>query len=139
MCQNKTQATKASVESFLDKVESEEKRKDAYSLLEIMHRITAEEAVMWGPSIVGFGTYHYKYESGREGDCFIVGFSPRKVAITIYIMPGFERHHQLMAKLGKFKTGKACLYIKKLRDVDMTILEELIKSSYQYMVNKYHA
>lgn len=94
---------------------------------------------MWGPSIVGFGEYHYRYESGREGDFLITGFSPRKNALTIYIMPGFARYDALMARLGKFKTGRSCLYINKLDDVDLSVLEELIASSVQYMVGKYGA
>ena len=94
---------------------------------------------MWGPSIVGFGEYHYRYESGREGDFLITGFSPRKKALTIYIMPGFARYDALMARLGKFKTGRSCLYINKLDDVDLSVLEELIASSVQYMVGKHGA
>ena len=138
MSQNKTHATEASVNAFLESVESEEKKRDAYALLEMMNRITKEKAVLWGSSLVGFGTYHYKYESGREGDFFMVGFSPRKVALTVYIMPGFERYHELMSKLGKYKTGKSCLYIKRLSDVDTDVLKELIETSYKQMLNKYH-
>ena len=91
---------------------------------------------MWGPSIVGFGEYHYKYESGRKGDFLITGFSPRKKALTVYILPGFQRYDALMGKLGKFKTGKSCLYINKLDDVDLSVLEELVGSSVEYMVKK---
>lgn len=92
---------------------------------------------MWGPSIVGFGEYHYKYESGREGDFLITGFSPRKSALTIYIMPGFTRHAALMGKLGKHRTGKSCLYINRLDDVDLEVLEELVSRSVEYMTEKY--
>lgn len=92
---------------------------------------------MWGPSIVGFGEYHYKYESGREGDFLITGFSPRKSALTIYIMPGFARYEALMAKLGKHRTGKSCLYINRLDDVDLSVLEELVTRSVEYMTEKY--
>ena len=88
---------------------------------------------MWGPTIVGFGSYHYKYESGREGDWFKTGFSPRKTSLTLYIMPGFNRYDELMQKLGKHKTGQSCLYINKLEDVDMDVLRELVKLSYDYM------
>lgn len=138
MSQNKTRTTKASVEDFLNGVESEEKRNDSFKLLQIMKGISNEKPVLWGPSMIGFGSYHYKYESGREGDLFIIGFSPRKTALTVYIMPGFERFHELMKNLGKYKTGKSCLYIKRLSDIDMSVLKELIKASYQYMVSKYH-
>lgn len=103
----------------------------------MMKRLTGEEAKMWGPSLIGFGTYHYKYASGREGDFFRVGFSPRKTALTVYIMPGFKRFDELMQKLGKYKTGKSCLYIKKLEDVDVKVLEELVMSSLEYMADKY--
>lgn len=92
---------------------------------------------MWGPSIVGFGEYHYKYESGREGDFLITGFSPRKSALTIYIMPGFTRYEALMEKLGKHRTGKSCLYINRLDDVDLSVLEELVTRSVEYMTEKY--
>ena len=102
-----------------------------------MEEITGETAKMWGTSIVGFGTYHYKYESGREGDFMKVGFSPRAQNITLYIMPGFARYAQLMAKLGKYKTGKSCLYVKKLADIDHEILTELITESFTHMCNKY--
>lgn len=97
----------------------------------MMERITGEKPKMWGSSIVGFGDVHYKYESGREGDWFGVGFSPRKTSLTLYIMPGFSEYRPLMAKLGKFKTGKSCLYINKLSDVDHDVLEELIAKSYE--------
>ncbi|RPI72272.1 MAG: DUF1801 domain-containing protein [Ignavibacteriales bacterium] len=93
---------------------------------------------MWGPSIIGFGDYHYKYESGREGDFFITGFSPRKQNLTLYIMPGFKRYEELMQNLGKFKTGQSCLYIKKLEDVDLKVLKELIADSVKYMKEKYN-
>ena len=99
----------------------------------MMADITGEKPVMWGPSVVGFGSYHYKYASGREGDWMITGFSPRKQALTLYIMPGFDRYDDLMVKLGKYKTGKSCLYINKLEDVDKNILHELIAHSVKYM------
>ena len=112
------------------------KRSDSLKILELMKNITKEEPVMWGPSIVGFGTYHYKYESGREGDWFLTGFSPRKQNLTLYIMSGFKRYDELMKKLGKCKTGSSCLYVNKLENVDMKVLNELITESVKYMKNK---
>lgn len=106
-------------------------------LLSLMEELTGMEAKMWGASIVGFGDYHYQYESGREGDFFKVGFSPRKQNLTLYIMPGFDRYEDLMAKLGIFKTGKSCLYLKKLEDVNAEVLRELIVESVRYMNEKY--
>jgi len=134
---NKTRPTGAGVDTFLDAVENERRREDARTVNAMMERITGWEPRMWGPSIVGFGEYHYRYDSGREGDFLITGFSPRKNALTIYIMPGFARYDALMARLGKFRTGRSCLYINKLDDVDLSVLEELIASSVQYMVGKY--
>ena len=137
MAELKTKVSKASVEKFLNSVKDEQKRKDSFKILEMMKKITKEEPKMWGPSIVGFGKYHYKYESGHEGDMCIAGFSPRNEALTIYILPGFEKYDSLMKKLGKYKTGKSCLYIKKLDDVDTKVLKELISESVKYMKNKY--
>ncbi len=139
MAGNKTIATKTSVLDFINSVEQEEKKQDALFLLDLMKKVTGEEAIMWGTSLIGFGNYHYRYESGREGDFFIVGFSPRKTAMTLYIMPGFKRYADLLAKLGKYKTGKSCLYIKRLSEVDLSILEELIKDSVDYMNKKYNS
>lgn len=139
MAENKTKPTKDSVIEFINQVDNEQKKQDALVLLDLMKSITQEEPVLWGPSLIGFGNYHYKYESGREGDFFIVGFSPRKTALTIYIMPGFERYDELMQQLGKFKTGKSCLYIKKLVDIDMKVLTELIQGSVDYMNKKYNS
>lgn len=137
MAELKTKPTDKKVEEFLNKIEDEKKREDAYKILDIMKKITREEPKMWGSSIVGFGNYHYKYESGREGDWFTTGFSPRKQNLTIYIMSGFNKYDELMEKLGKYKTGKSCLYIKRLEDVDIKILKELIKESVKYMKEKY--
>lgn len=134
---NKTTENNASVFDFLNTIENQKKKEDSKRILDLMQEISGEQPKMWGGSIVGFGSYHYKYESGREGDFMRVGFSPRKANLTLYIMPGFERYPHLMAKLGKFKTGKSCLYIKKLEDVDEKILINLIKSSLQYMKEKY--
>lgn len=129
----KTRPTGESVTSFLQDVEDERRRADAFAVLEMMRRITGEEPEMWGPSIVGFGSYHYEYESGRAGDWFETGFSPRKTALTLYIMSGFREHDELMARLGKHKTGKSCLYIKRLEDVDLQVLEELIRRSVEHV------
>lgn len=134
---NKTVETDASVNGFLDAVDDEEKRNASLKIAQMMAKITGEPAKMWGPSIIGFGTYHYKYDSGREGDFLKIGFSPRKTNLTLYIMPGFDRYAELMEKLGKYKTGKSCLYVKKLEDIDWSVLEELCELSYAYMTEKY--
>ena len=136
MAELKTKPNKASIDNFLNGVKDEKKRNDAYKILELMKKITKEEPIMWGPSIVGFGKYHYKYESGREGDWFLTGFSPRKQNLTLYIMSGFKRYDELMKKLGKFKTGSSCLYINKLEHVDIKVLKELIAESVKYMKQK---
>jgi len=139
MAENKTKRNDSSVKDFLNSVPEEQKRKDAYLVLELMKKTTGLEPEMWGTSLIGFGKYHYKYDSGREGDFFITGFSPRKQNLTIYIMPGFEKYNELMEKLGKYKTGKSCLYINKLTDVDMEVLRELIWRSFDYMNKKYNS
>ena len=107
------------------------------SQLDVMRHITGWKPQMWGPSLVGFGRYHYKYDSGHEGDSFVTGFSPRKTALTVYIMPGFSAYPELMKKLGRYKTGKSCLYIKKLEDVDRKVLERLIRASVKDMKKRY--
>jgi hypothetical protein len=135
----KTKVNDVSVEGFLDKVEDEKKRNDAFEVLKLMKEVTGEPPKMWGASIVGFGTYRYKYASGQEGDWMITGFSPRKTSLTLYIMPGFSRYEELMQKLGKYKTGKSCLYINKLTDVDVDVLKTLIKESVDYMNKKYNS
>ncbi len=137
MAELKTKVNDASVKDFILTVDDEQKQKDCFKLIDIMQEITGEEGKMWGTSIVGFGTYHYKYESGREGDFMTVGFSPRKQALTLYIMAGFSHYDDLMQKLGKYKTGKSCLYVKKLEDVDEKILKELIRSSVKFIKDKY--
>lgn len=129
MSEAKTRPTDASVEDFLKSVEHPQKREDGFELLEMMKEITNEEPIMWGPSIIGFGSYHYKYESGREGDMPLTGFSPRKKSLTVYIMSGFEEYKDLLDKLGKHKIGKSCLYINKLADVDKNVLKKIIKKS----------
>ena len=127
--QNKTQPTKASVKDFIDSVPDETKRADAHTLMKLFRKITRKKPVMWGDSLIGFGKYQYKYASGHGGEFFLTGFSPRKQNLTVYIMTGFEKYGDLMAKLGKYKTGRSCLYINKLEDVDIKVLEKLIKQS----------
>ena len=134
MAEPKTKLTNASVEEFLNGVENEQKRKDSFAIVQLMQEATGEEPKMWGKAIVGFGSYHYKYASGREGDWMATGFSPRKQNLTLYIMAGFSEYDALLEKLGKFKTGKSCLYIKKLADVDIPTLRKLVKLSSEHMI-----
>ncbi|QGX39254.1 DUF1801 domain-containing protein [Permianibacter aggregans] len=129
MAELKTKKNDASVAAFIANVEPEQKRQDCEKVIDIMSAITKAEPVMWGSSIVGFGHYHYVYESGREGDWMLCGFSPRKQNLVLYIMSGFSEYDELMNKLGKYKTGKSCLYLDKLSDVDLKVLKELIKRS----------
>ena len=129
MAELKTKVNDASVVKFLRGITDEAKREDSYHLLEMMKKATKAEPKMWGTSIIGFGDYHYKYESGREGDYFLSGFSPRKQNLTLYILGGFDGHEELLNKLGKYSLGKGCLYIKKLEDVDTKVLKELVTRS----------
>jgi hypothetical protein len=130
MAEIKTRPTSASVSRFLNGIADAEKRRDGFALVEIMKRLTDAEPVMWGASIVGFGTYHYKYASGREADWPIAGFSPRKQNLTVYVMPGFMgQDEDLLGRLGKHSVAKSCLYIKRLADVDLSTLETLIARS----------
>ncbi len=137
MSELKTKLNDASVDEFLAKVEPEVRRKDAIEVSEMMSELTGEPAKMWGDSIVGFGSYHYVYASGREGDWMRIGFSPRKTALTLYIMSGFSEYEALLERLGKYKTGKSCLYIKKLADIDRDVLTELMRQSLIYMKKQY--
>ena len=137
MAELKTKPTTQSVSAFLNAIEDDQIRKDCKQISKIMADATGAKPVMWGPSIVGFGKYRYKYASGREGDWMMTGFSPRKQNLTVYIMPGFDKYDALMKKLGKFKAGKSCLYFKSLEDVDLAVLEELVKSSVNYLKKKY--
>jgi hypothetical protein len=138
MAELKTKMNDASVEAFLQTIESEEKRNDCKTILAMMKKITKQEPKMWGSSIVGFDSYHYKSErSKQEGDWFMIGFSPRKQNLTMYFLSGFLKYEELMKKLGKHKKSGSCLYINKLADVDLKILKELLTSSYQYMKEKY--
>jgi hypothetical protein len=133
MAANKTKATAVSVEAFLDKVPNATRREDAYTLVKMMKAITRQPAQMWGPSIVGFGSYHYKYATGREGDIPMAGFSPRSGAMTVYVMSAMPGFRDLVARLGKCKTSVACLYINKLADLDQKVLRELIAGSYRHL------
>lgn len=129
----KTKVNTASVEGFLNTVEDEQKRADCFEIAKIMQQVTKEKPKMWGASIVGFGTYHYKGASGREGDWMLTGFSPRKQNLTLYLMGGFDMHKDLLKKLGKFKTSVGCLYIKKLDDVDKKVLKQLVTQTVKTM------
>lgn len=133
MAELKTKMTKASVEAFLNKIKDEKTRRDCFEIAKIMKQVTRSEPRMWGTSIIGYGSRRLKYASGRELDWMLTGFSPRKANITLYILGGFEKQASLMKKLGKHTTGKGCLYIKKLEDVDTKVLKELISESVQAM------
>ncbi|MFN5632112.1 MAG: DUF1801 domain-containing protein [Sphingomonadales bacterium] len=135
--ENKTQATVARVEDFVTGIADENQRADARSLIAMMTRLSGEPATMWGPSIIGFGRYRYRYDSGREGEMCRIGFSPRKGQTVLYLIDGFEGHAELMAKLGKHKTGKSCLYVKLLSDIDLVVLEDMCRSSLAYMAAEY--
>ena len=137
MAELKTRPNDASVAGFLATIDDPGRRADARKVAAMMRRATGKRAKMWGTSIVGYGSYHYKYASGREGDFILTGYSPRKTALTVYIMPGFSPFKSLMSKLGKYKTGKSCLYINKLGDVDMDVLEELLEKDWATMQRVY--
>ncbi len=130
-----TQPTRASVAKFIDAVENETRRKNAKTLLAMMKKLTGDNPVMWGPSIVGFGEYHYKYDSGREGDFMLIGFSPRKANMVLYVLGSLDPKDPLLSKLGKFKRGRSCLYVNKLDDVDLGALEKVIVKSYKNTKN----
>jgi hypothetical protein len=133
MAELKTKPTQASVLDFLGMLSDDQRRNDCLVVLELMKAATGAEPVMWGSSIVGFGRYQYRYKSGRQGEWPVISFSPRKNDLTLYIMPGFDRYESLLARLGKHKTGKSCLYLKRLSDVDLSILIELIGESVKAM------
>lgn len=137
MAELKTKPTTASVKEFLNQIPEAERREDCIAVAKIMEEITGEKPKMWGPSIVGFGTYRYKYASGREGDWPIAAFSPRKKDLTLYIMAGFDKYDELMQQLGKHSTGKSCLYIKRLSDIHVPTLKKLIKESVKHMRKLY--
>lgn len=133
MAENKTKVTDVSVEAFLERVENDQKREDCFTLMKLMEEVTGQPAKMWGTAIVGFGEYHYKYDSGREGDFMLVGFSPRKANLTLYIVGGFDEYEPLLNKLGKFTTGKSCMYVKRLTDIDMDTLKTMVQRSVKHM------
>ncbi len=133
MTELKTKANDGSVEGFLNSVENTRRREDSFKVLQLMKDVTGEEPRMWGSSIVGFGSYQYKYASGREGEWMVIGFSPRKQSLTLYIMDGFAEYDALLGDLGKHRTGKSCLYINKLDDVDMDVLRDLVQKSVEHM------
>lgn len=137
MAKNKTTYTEVKVEDFINTVESEQKRADAFRLAELMSQWSCFEAKMWGPSIIGFGNYHYKYESGHEGDAPIIGFSPRKAAFSLYVYSPTETSKKLLDELGKYTMAKACIYVKKLSDINLDVLEKLCHESIAY-VNEHH-
>lgn len=137
MAENKTQANEASVEAFLEAVEPERRREDGLALDQLFRRVTGWNPVMWGGSIVGYGQYHYRYKSGREGDFLATGFSPRKANLSLYIMPGYQELQPMLDRLGKHKRGKACLYLAKLSDADEDVLAEIIRAGLDDLGKKY--
>jgi Domain of unknown function (DU1801) len=134
---NKTQETDADVAAFIEAVPDANQREDAKSLIEMFVRLSGEPPKLWGPTIVGFGSYHYRYDSGREGDSLRIGFSPRKGQTVVYMLDGYENHDKQLARLGKHKLGKSCLYIKRLSDIDRDVLEEMATASLAWMDAKY--
>lgn len=138
MPKNKTTETRADVQAFIKSfANSEQKIKDSESLITLMQKISGYEPKMWGPSIIGFGNYHYKYASGHEGDAPLIGFSPRKAAISLYVFTGLDEHKYLLEGLGKYKIGKACIYINKVSDIDLKKLSNLAKATIAYLKSKY--
>ncbi|RBQ06311.1 DUF1801 domain-containing protein [Pedobacter miscanthi] len=137
MAQNKTTENDLSVTDFINTVTDETKRKDCFDLSAIITETTGFKAKMWGPAIVGFGSYHYKYESGREGDAPLVGFSPRKDAISLYLSSEFKNREELLTRFGKHKSAKACIYVKKLSDIDVEVLKEMVSNSVAHIRNLY--
>ena len=135
--ENKTKATNVQPRDYFATVDHKTRRADAEVLLDMFARITGMTAKMWGPSLIGYGAYHYKYESGREGDMLITGFSPRKANLVFYIMPGYQDLSEMLARLGKHKIGKSCLYVNKLADIDMNVLEEIIRFGVNYIREHY--
>ena len=136
MTKNKTEATTKSVDDFIASLDNEVKRDDTYALIKLLKNITGFDAKLWGPSIIGFGTHHYKYESGHEGDMPLACFSPRKTAIVLYL-PRFEKKEELLKQLGKHKASKGCVYIKKLEDVDLAVLKKIFTSSFKAVKKNY--
>jgi hypothetical protein len=137
MAKNKTTETTTSVDDFINNIVDETKRKDSAALIQFLQQHTGFEPKMWGTSIIGFGSYHYKYDSGREGNSSLVGFSPRATALTLYLSGNFESREQLLEKLGKHKTEKGCIYIKKLADVDLEVLRHMVENHIKYIQTMY--
>jgi hypothetical protein len=137
MSTNKTAATNQDVKAFIHSFASEKQYADSFRLIEIMKDVSGEEPKMWGPTIVGFGNYHYKYDSGHQGDAPLIGFSPRKAAISLYVYSGHPEHESMLKNLGKFKMGKACIYIQKLSDIHEDVLKVLMKETIGFLKNKY--
>lgn len=137
MAELKTRPNDNEVDVFLESVEDARRREECRALVTLMREITGEEPRMWGDSIVGFGSYHFRYASGREGDWFLTGFSPRKKSLTLYVMAGFDRYEELLRKLGRYRTGKSCLYLNRLEDVDRDVLTGLVGRSVQHMRKRY--
>jgi hypothetical protein len=137
MAKNKTTETASNVIDFINAIDNQQKRDDSFLLIKLMHEVSGYEAKMWGPSIIGFGSYHYKYPSGHEGDAPLIGFSPRKPNISLYVFTGLEEHKHLLADLGKYKMGKACIYVKKLSDINEESLRNLIKEIIHFYKKKY--
>ena len=135
MAELKTKPNNQSVEEFLDQITDPKRRRDCYTILKLMKQATKAEPQMWGSNIVGFGSYHYRHESGREADWFLAGFSPRAQNLALYLMSGLERADQILKKLGRYKTGKCCLYIKTLEDIDLAALKELVRHSVEHLSN----
>ncbi len=133
----KTKSTEASVSIILSAIDDQQAREDSIILIKLMKQLTGEPPIMWGPAIIGFGRYHYKYESGREGDICMTGFSPGKGKLSLYVLSGFEGQEELLSKLGKHKTGKVCLYVKRLDDINLDILKEIIVRSMDFLKKKY--
>ncbi|MFD1166593.1 DUF1801 domain-containing protein [Sphingobacterium daejeonense] len=137
MAKLKTQFTAVDVEEFINNLDNEQKKKDSFELIELMEKATGEKAKMFGPTIIGFGQYHYKYASGHEGDAPLLGFSPRKAAISLYVTTGCDDQKQYLEGLGKYKMAKACIYIKKLDDINIEVLNKIMKESIEFVSNKY--
>ena len=137
MAKLKTQFTEVDVEEFINNLDNEQKKKDSFELIELMEKATGEKAKMFGPTIIGFGQYHYKYASGHEGDAPLLGFSPRKAAISLYVTTGCDDQKQYLEGLGKYKMAKACIYIKKLDDINIEVLNKIMKESIDFVSNKY--
>jgi hypothetical protein len=138
MAKNKTAPTNTDVNAFINSfADSEQKKKDSIELVKLMREVSGHDPAMWGPSIIGFGKYHYKYDSGHEGDAPLVGFSPRKAAISLYVFTGLQEHEPLLKDLGKFTMGKACIYVKKLSDIDQQQLKKLMKETIRFLNERY--